>query len=36
MGRIPALDGRRDMPLALRLSKGLGISARPTDRVEFV
>jgi len=24
----PALDGRRDMPLALRLSEGLGLSAR--------
>jgi hypothetical protein len=24
----PALDGQRDMPLALRLSEGLGISAR--------
>jgi len=23
----PALDGQRDMPLALRLSEGLGISA---------
>jgi len=23
----PALDGRRDMPLALRLSEGLGVSA---------
>jgi len=24
----PALDGQRDMPLALRLSEGLGITAR--------
>jgi len=23
----PALDGQRDMPLALRLSEGLGVSA---------
>ena len=32
----PALDGQRDMPLALRLSEGLGISeftalSRPSD-----
>ena len=25
----PALDGQRDMPLALRLSEGLGVSALP-------
>jgi len=24
----PALDGQRDMPLALRLSEGLGVTAR--------
>ena len=24
----PALDGQRDMPLALRLSEGLGLSAK--------
>ena len=24
-GVAPALDGRRDMPLALRLSEGLGV-----------
>jgi len=27
----PALDGQRDMPLALRLSEGLGLSARMFD-----
>ena len=26
----PALDGQRDMPLALRLSEGLGFTARAT------
>jgi len=32
----PALDGQRDMPLALRLSEGLGISARGRPkRVSF-
>ena len=33
----PALDGRRDMPLALRLSEGLGISARgrPTGLILY-
>ena len=25
----PALDGQRDMPLALRLSEGLGVGATP-------
>jgi len=25
-GEAPALDGQRDMPLALRLSEGLGIA----------
>ena len=27
-GEAPALDGRRDMPLALRLSEGLGVDAQ--------
>ena len=27
----PALDGQRDMPLALRLSEGLGIRAEDDD-----
>jgi len=30
----PALDGQRDMPLALRLSEGLGLTAR--HRLVFV
>ena len=31
----PALDGRRDMPLALRLSEGLGISFCDT-RIDYL
>jgi len=31
----PALDGQRDMPLALRLSEGLGVT-RTVNLIEFV
>gem|GEM_PF-4872113 len=32
----PALDGRRDMPLALRLSEGLGVGAQIHKSCVFV
>ena len=34
MGRRPALDGQRDMPLALRLSEGLGSTGAAMNRVK--
>ena len=30
-GEAPALDGKRDMPLALRLSEGLGVTGHRRD-----
>ena len=32
-GEAPALDGERDMPLALRLSEGLGIAMVRPGRI---
>ena len=32
----PALDGQRDMPLALRLSEGLGVTVRIAGLVFLV
>ena len=32
----PALDGQRDMPLALRLSEGLGVAALSFNKDQFL